>query len=175
MASTYLGIEGQSYSDIVLNTYGSLDFYAKFLDDNNLSPEDAPYSGQVFTWDETLVVNQAQTNSLLRNNIKFSTLSGIPTLNQNLPPNAPPTPPNMAQTIKPIGVSYTATTDGESVVTLTELQGAESIVQIEKELKPLKTSEFVADLTAGTITLVGDKSLAAGETLFIIYNKIISI
>lgn len=164
---------GQSYSNVVLNTYGTLDKYVQFLDDNNLSPEDTPVSGQQIYWDETQVVNQNTSNSIIRNKIIYSTLEGIDA-NATDPP-IEPIPPTVAQSYKSIGVGYTATTDNETVITVLAIQGAESIVQIEKELKPLTTSDYVANLVAGTITLIGGKSLMTGESLFIIYNKLVTL
>ena len=42
--TTYYAVSGQSFSDVCLNTYGTLDNYIKLLEDNNLVPDAAPYS-----------------------------------------------------------------------------------------------------------------------------------
>lgn len=165
--------DGQSWSNVVLNTYGTLDKYVQLLNDNNLDPEVPPVSGQQIIWDETQIVNQNTSNSIIRNKIILSTLAGIDANATNPPLN--PIPPTVAQSYKPFGISYTATTDNETVITVLDIQGAESIVQIEKELKPLKLSDYVANLVTGVITLVGGKKLALGESLFIIYNKLVTL
>ncbi len=52
-------VEGQSIYDICLQTYGSLDYLVKLLQDNNIASINVtPYSGQTFTWDETLATDQ---------------------------------------------------------------------------------------------------------------------
>jgi len=139
-----------------------MDLYVKMLVDNGLEPNDVPYSGQQIIWDNALVNNQSiqqTTNS----NIIYATLFGTPGQNQI---------PTIMKYSEDFNASYTATTDDETVITVTDLQGAK-IVQIIKEIKPLKDTEFVFNSTAGTITLVSS-SLATGETLAIIYKKIIN-
>jgi len=68
--STY---NGQSFSDVVINTYGSMDFYAQFLNDNNLSPTDIPASGQIVVWDTNEVVDQSIQRFISDNNVIFAT------------------------------------------------------------------------------------------------------
>jgi len=70
----YSALEGQSIFDICLQTYGSLDFLVKLLQDNNIaSISIAPVSGQVFNWDETLTVDQVVNQISQNSNIIYAT------------------------------------------------------------------------------------------------------
>lgn len=162
---SYNCVFGQSYSDVCLNTYGTMDYYVKMLNDNNLSPNDLPSTGQVVNWDETLVQNQTIRRLTDKNKIIFATLLGYGVPEQTNPII------NMYKDVR--NTSYTATTDDETELTLVELQGAE-IVQIEKEIKPLKSTQFIFDDVTGKISLLGGLSLATGESLFILYKKQVS-
>lgn len=71
----YNCVSGQSWSDVVCNTYGSMDFYGKFINENNLDPEVMPISNQAVNWDEKLVVDQSIINFINNGNIKYSTLA----------------------------------------------------------------------------------------------------
>lgn len=73
--STYSAINGQTLSDICLNTYGSMDYYYKLLQDNNIENADVvPVTGQLFEWDETLIVDTNIHKTITLNNIKYATL-----------------------------------------------------------------------------------------------------
>lgn len=76
---------GQTYSDVTLNTYGSLDYYVKLLNDNNLSPEDVPQSGGVVLWDTNNVVNQSVQTLLIENNVIFATMPTPEEINALMP------------------------------------------------------------------------------------------
>lgn len=65
---------GQTYSDVTLNTYGSMDYYVKLLNDNNLSPEDEPQSGGSVLWDTNIVVDQSIQTLVIQNNVIFATM-----------------------------------------------------------------------------------------------------
>jgi hypothetical protein len=67
---------GQSFTDVCMNTYGSLDYYIKLLNDNNVSPDDIPYTNQVVTWDETIIADQTIYISTTQAGIIFATLAG---------------------------------------------------------------------------------------------------
>ena len=67
---------------------------------------------------------------------------------------------------------YTSNTSNLSTVTITDLIGCE-IITIEKEIKPLLTSEYTFNSASGTITLVGT-TLDTNETLFILYKKLVT-
>lgn len=68
---------------------------------------------------------------------------------------------------------YVAVADGETNITLGIDIGSE-IVQIEKEIKPIERALWTYN--SGTRLLVLDPSVAmgAGQTLFIIFKKIIT-
>jgi hypothetical protein len=186
----YSAINGQSFSDVCLNTYGTLDDYIKMCNDNGISPNNAPYSGQDVTWDETIIADQTIYKKTTGNGIAFATLAGNNNNNyfQIIGGENPtkyavnPAPifiggggsggSNMY--IKPFATSYTSSTGGETTITVLALQNKQ-ILQVEREIKPLKASEFIFDSVAGTIQLAGIDPLSAGETLFILYTETITI
>jgi hypothetical protein len=65
---------------------------------------------------------------------------------------------------------YTASVDGETVINLPVLVG-NNIIQIEKEIKPLFKAQYSADIVTGDLSLIGI-SMAAGESLFILYSGV---
>ena len=70
---------------------------------------------------------------------------------------------------KVLPYSYTAVADGETVIILTALIGALRITQIEKEIKPMLSTDFSFNTNTGQINLLNGISMAAGETIFILY------
>jgi hypothetical protein len=182
----YSGINGQTLLDVCLNTYGSLDFFYKLLQDSSVpSANDPVYTGQAFTWDQNLVVDTQILRTTTLGNIRYATaISGNGSTfaiviggGQPLPPNGggvgpilPPTPTNMYQ--KTSATTYTATTDDESIITLVILEGKE-ILQIERNIQPLLPSEFIFNSTSGVITLTNP--MLEGESLFILYTEMITI
>lgn len=176
---------GQSFSDVCLNTYGTLDDYVKLLEDNNVTPDSAPYSNEALNWDDSLVVDQTiyqkttgsgvvyATNFGINNNNYFQVLgTENPTI---LTVNPAPIIPagGTSMYIKPMSLFYTAPSS-ESVITIVDLQGM-NILQIEREIKPLKNTEFIFNSTTGVIEFVGIDPLAEGETLFILYTQTITL
>lgn len=155
-------VSNSSFSDVCINTYGSMDRYVKLLLDNGVEPNEVPYSGQQVLWDNTLVSNQSIQSLTASNNVVYATLYGAN--NQN----SIPMPQQYSDTRS---ATYTASVDGETTITITDLQGNQ-VVQIEREVKPLLTSEFSFNSSTGVITLVD--SLSAGETLFVIYKVIVN-
>lgn len=181
----YNGINGQTLLDVCLNTYGSLDYFYKLLQDSSVPSADAAvYSGQVFTWDQALVVDAQILRTTTLGNIRYATASSgngntfavVVGGGQNLPPTGgsgpitPPTPPNMYQ--KTSSTYYTATTDNQTTFTLGFLQGKE-ILQIERNIQPLTPSEFSFNSSTGAITLANP--MLAGELIFILYTEMITI
>lgn len=163
----YLCIEGQSLSDVILNTYGSMDFYVKGLFDNGLEPEKVPVSGQRFLWDNTVIDISGTAIRATPFNEKYATLVGFGIPDQ---PN-----PSMSTYKDTLQEQYTATNPaGETLITITALQGNE-VIQIDKEIRPLKTAEFSVNNVTGVIQLLGGLVLEQGETLFIIYKKTVSV
>lgn len=66
-------VAGSGWLDVCLNTYGSLDYFVKLMNDNELTPEVPPVTGQVVNWDNTIVSNQSVAISLRAKNIIFAT------------------------------------------------------------------------------------------------------
>jgi hypothetical protein len=182
----YNGINGQTLLDVCLNTYGSLDYFYKLLQDSSVANADQQvYTGQPFTWDETLVVDAQILRTTTLGNIRYATANSgngntfaiIIGGGQPLPPSGggggpitPPIPTNMYQ--KTSATTYTATTDNQSVITLTLLQGKD-VLQIERNIQPLLSSEYSFNSTTGVINLVNP--MLAGETLFILYTEMVTI
>ena len=178
----YKAVNGQSLLDVCLNTYGSTDYFIKLLKDNNIAnANQLPYTGQQFSWDETLVSDNNVQTSTANGDIIYATSSQS---NNNTyyvvdgSIGSQPTPTPSDGSAIPIGyyekvseTSYTATTDGESVITLASLIG-KTIIEIIKEIKPMFANQWSFNTKTGVITLTSD-SLSAGESLFILYKEII--
>jgi hypothetical protein len=74
MSTQYSAINGQTLSDICMNTYGSMNYYYKLLQDNSIDSADVlPVTGQIFQWDETLIIDTNIQKTISLNNIKFAT------------------------------------------------------------------------------------------------------
>ena len=70
----YKAINGQSLLDICLNTYGSLDFLTKLIQDNGIENANyTPFSGQSFVWDELLTVDQSVNQQSQNSGIIYAT------------------------------------------------------------------------------------------------------
>lgn len=185
--STFNSFDGQSLFDVCLNTYGTLDYLYKLLQDSNVSSIDAPVqTQQQFTWDSTLIFDQAiyKTTTLsnqifataARNNLNtYYLVVGEPGANV---PSIPYTPPNNynqpMQYQKSYSTSYTATADGEKTISLPQLAGKD-ILQIEKEIKPLKATDFTWNKTTAVLVLGDDFTMYANETLYILATEIVTI
>jgi hypothetical protein len=181
--TTYYAISGQSLPDVCLNTYGSMDYFFKLLQDNGITdPNGLPSSSMAFVWDNTLVVDAQNERTILTNNIKFATANsgngntysiiyggaGAPISNAGAGTTTPTITSNMYQ--KTSATNYTATADNESVVTFVPLQGKD-ILQIERNIEPLLPTEYFWNGTTGVLTLTNP--LQTGETLFILYTEMI--
>jgi hypothetical protein len=64
-------------------------------------------------------------------------------------------------------VHYTAIANGVTVIPIS-IPATAQIIQIIKEIKPLKASEY--SYSAPNITLLGGLELAMDETLYVMYN-----
>jgi hypothetical protein len=186
--SNFTGVNGQSLFDVCCNTYGSLDYLYKLLQDSDIPSIDAAVNtGDVFTWDSALVVDQ-QVN-------RYTTLSGkifataatsngntfyvvigqdgkIPTNQNFIPPNNFTPVPSQYQ--KTSATSYTITVDGEDSIYLSTLIGKD-ILQIELEIKPLKADEFSWNKVTGMLTINAAVETFAAQTLYILYQEIITL
>lgn len=182
----FKSVDGQSLCDVCMNTYGSMDFFFKLVQDSNvLDGNQMPYTSQQFNWEKSLVIDAQILRTTTIGNIIYAT---SPSGNGNtffvitgggtpLPPNngggggyIPPSNQNMYQ--KTSSTNYTATTDGESVITFVPLQG-KGILQIERNIQPMLPTEYSWNTTTGALTLTNPMML--GETLFILYTEMITI
>lgn len=68
---------------------------------------------------------------------------------------------------------YTATTDGETNITL-DIPVNSEVIQIEREIKPIHRSKWSYNVSTRLLVLDDSVALSAGETLFVIYKRIIS-
>lgn len=190
--TTYYAIAGQSIYDVCLQTYGALDYLFKLLQDNGINGLNEPVnSRQPFQWDETLVQDQQLNTSFLANGVRYATdISGNGSVfyvtnttggggGINPPPDPYQPPTNPSKTYQMVFNTYfTSGTDGTTVVTLTDVDGnlltGFDIVQIEKEIKPLKPSQYVWNKNLAQLTLIDGTTVDNGETLFVLYSKIVT-
>lgn len=71
---TYKAINGQSIYDVCLQTYGSLDYLYKIMQDNAFAGlDEIVVSGQEFVWDDSLVINQQVNAAFLATGQLYST------------------------------------------------------------------------------------------------------
>lgn len=66
-------LAGQNIYDLVLSTYGTLDLIDKFIADNSIADIDMQFSGQIYSYDTTLVQRQVRNQYNAANNIVYST------------------------------------------------------------------------------------------------------
>lgn len=148
-----------------MNTYGSMDFYVKMLNDNNLEPATRVTSSTIVNWDETLVIDQTTQQLTAKNKIIFATLDGFGTPEQ--------VNPTINMYKDAIQVTYTATADaGESEITIVDLQGNE-LIALTQEIQPLKADAYTFNSATGKIILLR-APLEKDTTLFALYKKQIS-
>jgi hypothetical protein len=180
----YKAINGQTIADICMNTYGSMDYFFKLVQDSGIADGDqVPYTGQEFKYDEMLVLDSSVNRTTTLGNIIYATgnsgngntyyiTTGTPTI---VDPTTPVVPPPIPLTMyqKTSQTSYTsASNSGETVISIPSLAGKD-ITAIEKEIKPLKANEFSWNKTTFTLTLTD--AIYKDETLFILYSEMITI
>jgi len=191
MLQTYKAINGQSVLDVCLNTYGSLDFLFRLVQDSGHgSIDDDPVSGQEFTFNSELVVDQMiaaglkqvklatlysphgvqqtdgeQVLNLIANRYATSQAVGIPSAGNS---GIGTSEAHMYQISK--SDSYTAANEGETALVLTEWIGWD-IIMIIKDIQPMKKTDYSWNKSSGTLTLRNGKSLSQGETIFFLFSK----
>ena len=194
----FSAIAGQSIFDVCLNTYGSLDFLTKLMQDNNFTNVDSDiYNGQQFTWDDSLVVNQQQNIAFSQSNTFFATdinnngsvfyIINNPSL-PVIPPNSVNPPPSpIQQTYQVVYQTYfTSNADGLTSAVISDINGnpivGYDIISVTDEIKPLKynpsnpsENEYSWNRSTATLTLLKGITVDNGMTLFILYSKIVSI
>lgn len=191
MLKSYSAINGQSIYDVCLNAYGGLDNLIKLLQDSGADQgiNDVPQSGQQYVFDDSLVMDQAVNQAYTLSGIRYATLNGSNGQTYYIiiqkPVTAAPEPPGR---IVPIpnpddmvtqinGTSYTSSADGTTVITPLDKDGGSMIgvdlVQIEKEIRPIINANWVWNKTTGVLTLTNGEVVDNGQTLFIIYSKVV--
>jgi len=180
---TFSAISGQTLPDVCMNTYGSMDYFYKLLQDNNIPNANAiPYTGQQFTWDDTLVVDSLVSVTTTNQNIIYATGYGsngntyyvtVASQPNAYVPNSSPYVPdsgNVYQATKTY--DYVSTSGaGETVINLSALVG-KSIEGIEADIQPLLKSEWSWNKNTGVLTL--SNPIFDGSRLFIIYTEMIN-
>lgn len=183
--ATFKAISGQTLADVCLNTYGSMDYFYKLLQDNGVPSADfVPYTNVVFTYDETLVVDTAINKTTTLGNIVYATnyantentyyittVGGLNLYNPTISPTPfVPTSPTYQKTS---ATDYTSiSVAGEDHISLPTLQG-KTIIQVEKNIQPLTLTEWNWNPT--TYTLVLQDKIYTDEKLFIIFTEMISV
>jgi hypothetical protein len=187
----YSAIAGQSIYDVCLQTYGSLDYLYKLMQDNGIEGLDEQiYSRQEFVWDDSLVVNQLINAAFSATNQLYSTdmtsLGNVYFVTQQSPiigipnvPSAPYVPPVAAGIYTVIlSTSFTSNQDGTTQVTPLDINSNNligyDIVQVEREIKPLFNTDWSWNKATGVLSLLNGKTIDAGESLFILYSKTVS-
>lgn len=181
----FTAVSGQSYSDVCVNTYQSMDYFFKLLTDNSLTdPNAVPASAQLFSWDNNLFVDAQSKQRIDLNNIKFATAYGGNTNTFYVVAGGAgnPFPATGGGSVVPSGavstyqktsaIDYTNSTDGATTVTFSGLIG-KSILQVERNIQPLHSSEFTWTSATGVLTLTNP--LMTGESLFILYTEMITL
>jgi len=158
----FVSVSNSTIWDVVNNTYGSVNDIVKIMRDNAYpSINTYPNNGQTFIFDDTLIADQNKLQSNLSSK-KFATRNRTST-NED----------KMKYYEQDISTQFKSNADGTTSISLVELQG-NRVFWCEKEIKPLGGTEWSFNSVSGTITLLGGATLDNGETLFIIYAKIIT-
>jgi hypothetical protein len=194
---TFNAIAGQSIYDVCLQTYGSLDYLFKLMQDNGVPGLNENVSSrQPFVWDDSLVLDQVQNAAFAASRVYYSTdmsfLGNVYYTVQRGPisniPNQPATPYNPATPgggsyIVTLNTTWTSGADGTQVITPLDINGNNligcDIVQIELEIKPLIPegqvgAQYVWNKALGILTLTNNTYADFGQTLSILYNKLIT-
>ncbi len=183
--TTFTAIFGQSIFDVCLNTYGSFDYLLKLITDNNIPNINyTPYSGQQFTWDETLTADQAvnQTSQNAKIIYATATLKNTAIVSVvRITEGEGFDVPKYYQPINKTSLNYYQVTleyqyqagGGENSFIVTDLIDGD-VIQITRETQPLKLAAYSFNKNSGQITLTG-APLEQYETVYIIYSKIVTV
>ncbi|MFB6456581.1 hypothetical protein ACE38W_15020 [Chitinophaga sp. Hz27] len=189
----FIAVSGQSILDVCLNCYGTLDYLLKLIIDSGYEDINmVPVSGQTFLYDDSLVVDT--------NVFKQTTLSGVffatnisnngnlqseieqnpnGNTNHNQSPSYPYVPVNPVNNMyqKTESTFYTTAINGETLITLTDNEGHpltnKTILQVELETKPLKSTEFTWNPNTSQISI--PKGMFKNQTLFVLYQSMITV
>lgn len=183
---TFKAVDGQSIYDVCLQTYGSLDFLMKLVDDNDYDTiNEEPSSGQIFSYDDDLIVDQLVGGSKAA---KLATLYSPPAVDKSgSTGNLTLITKKYATGIKTLfglpiiipSMTYTSDTDhftagsdGVTSFTMASWIGWD-LLAVEHEIKPLRKADFTWNKSSGLFTLVGGLELNTGETCFFLFKRLI--
>lgn len=191
-AKNFTSVYGQSILDVCLNCYGSLDLLYKIIQDSGVENANAiPLSGQKYTYDDELVTDANVYRQMTLSGVIYATNFGNNgnvlaivdqnpngNTNPNQNPSNPwvPTNPTTSMYQKTSSTSYTAGGNGETLITLTDINGnpltGKNILQIELETKPLKATEYTWNPNISQVSI--PKGMFKGQTLFVLYQEMIT-
>lgn len=194
---TYKATDGQSIYDVCLQTYGSLDYLFRLMQDNGITGlNESVVSRQQFTWDDSFVTDQQINAAFAASNTTYSTdvsplgsvyyvvnNGGAIVPNQPSEPYSPPVSPSSNTYQMVYNTTFTSGADSTTVITPLSISGGSlagyDILQIELEIKPLipegqAGAQYVWNKAQGILTLINNTYADAGQTLSILYSKIIT-
>jgi hypothetical protein len=192
MQKSYNAVYGQSIFDVCLKTGYSLDNLIKLLQDcygEQFGVNDVPASGQVYTYDDDLVVNQPVTQAYNLSGTNYATYYGangssMYIVRQNAvrtvpgaPPinNPPPNPDDMQTLVE--SASFVSGADGTTVITPLDKNGGSligyTLIFVEREIRPIKRANWVWNPVSGILTLTNGETIDNTQELFYIYTKTI--
>lgn len=147
--------------DVVLNTYGTVDQIVKLMQDNLFPNVNTyPKNGQVFQFDDTLVINSNQLQSNLSDG-NFATRERTSTNDEN-----------MKYYEQTLSTEYKSNANGTTVITLPDLIGMR-VISIEKEIQPIDPN-WGWNPSSGVLTLLNGVTVDLNQTLYILYAAIIT-
>lgn len=189
MLQKFEAVDGQSIFDVCLNCYGTLDLLYKLLQDNSIDNVNVtPFSRQTFVYEDSLVIDQGVNQQFTQSGFKYATNVGVlgstfyvvsgrpPIVKIPFTPNPPSQTNEMYQQVN--GTWFTSGQDGTVLITPQDKDGnsmaGNDIVQVEREIKPLKATEYSWNKAQGILTLLGGVTVDNGQSLFIIYSKMVT-
>jgi hypothetical protein len=191
MLKTYNAVNGQSIYDVCLNAYGSLDNLVKLLTDSGAGQgvNDVPASRQAYIFDDSLVIDQSINQAYTLSGIRYATLLGTNgqtyyVIIQKRPKPITGEQPTVIPPVNPddmitqvASTEFVSGANGTTVITPLDKDGNSMIgydlVQLEKEIRPISKNNWVWNKTSGILTLTNSEVVDTGETLFILYSKIV--
>lgn len=163
----FTAVDNSTIWDVCLNTYGSVNEIVKLMTDNGYENVNTyPRAGQIFFFDDTLVENQNNLQTDLASS-KFATMGGV---GGTIAPNDNTMGIFYSEAFE---AEYVSNSDGVTGINLAGIipVGAK-MVQIEKEIKPISTNDYLWNPSSVFLTLLNGVTVDNGQTLFIIYKVI---